>query len=184
MPPARRATGSARYSTFRSTDGVNIASPTHRSSSNPVAPIVPVHAPWTGRGDDHRDGRRDELDPLAAYSVAEQLTRVRSSSGWRRARSFYVPDPDPLGMLVATANRRQRRRDQLDSGQLVPIGQTGASVDDRRSRITVSIGGVQVASMASAGRPGGRARDRLDDLINASAATSPSRSSARGRAVP
>ena len=174
-PPGEPA-GSAYDIHVSVSDGVNITSADTSIVVNPVAPVVQITSTVDlAAGTITVTAGVTELDPLATYSVAWTLTQNTIVIGMATGTSFTFPIPDPLGMLVATATATDSDGGiSSDSGQLVPIGQTGASVVIDASGITVSVGGVQVASIASAGA--GQVVALVtgsNDLINASAATSP-----------
>ena len=175
VPPGEPAGGAYDIHVSVS-DGVNITSADTSIVVNRVAPVVQIASSVDlGAGTITVTADVTELDPLATYSVAWTLTQNGIGIGTATGTSYTFPIPNPLGVLVATATATDSDGGvSSDSAQQVPIDQTGASVVINAAGITVSLGGVPVATTPSAGA--GQVVALVtgsNDLIDASTETNP-----------
>ena len=130
------------------------------SSVDPVAGTITVTADVT------------DPNPLASDTVAWTVQNGMNI-GMAAGTSFTFPIPSPLGLLVATATATSSDGGVgTQSAQIELIGQSGASVVIDASGTTISIGGMQVSTIASAGAGEVIALvTGSDDLIDASTDT-------------
>ncbi len=174
IPPGQPTGGTYSIHVLVS-DGVNTTSAGTSIVVNGVNPAVQITSSVDlGAGTITVTAGVTEPDPLATYTVAWTLTQNGIAIGMAAGTSYTFPIPIPLGMLVVRATATDTDGGMgSDSARMAPIDQTGASVVIDPSGITVSMGGVPISTIGSAGA--GKVVVLVtgtNDLVNASAATS------------